>query len=73
VAKAVRDTIDGFATDLDFTDPRYFTAQDIRQQTGIVIQYIETEDERDIENAPLEGQAQPLFGVTIDARFLYEV
>jgi hypothetical protein len=39
---------------------------------GVRFIYIEVEDERDLSAAPLQGQASPLFGVSVDTRFLFE-
>jgi hypothetical protein len=54
LAKAVRDRIDDF--------------------TGVVTTtkflWIQTDDEADIPTVPLEGKAEPTFGVSLDARFM---
>lgn len=68
----VRDVVDGFADDVKPNDARYAIAATIRDRCKIRIQYLEVEDERDIEAAPLIGNATPTFGTTIDTRFLYE-
>lgn len=39
---------------------------------GIAIDYIEVEDESDIPRLPLEGQAVPTFGVSVEALFQYQ-
>ncbi|HEV2294092.1 MAG TPA: DUF3168 domain-containing protein [Tepidisphaeraceae bacterium] len=72
LATLARQTIDGYTTDLDAMDPRYFPTLEIRQTVPIQVHYVEVEDERDIETTPLEGKAEPLFGVSVDATFLYE-
>lgn len=72
IVQRVRDVIEGFADDVKQSDPRYAVTATIRERCRIRIQYLEVEDERDIEAAPLVGKATPTFGTSVDTRFLYE-
>lgn len=54
LAKAVSDTLEGFSGTL----------------SGTKFHWINITDESDIPTVPLEGKAQPTFGVSLDVRFL---
>ena len=57
LAKAAQDALDGYTGTTD----------------GTAIDYIETEESRDIPTAPPAGSAEPTtYGVTFDARFMHK-
>lgn len=56
LAKAVSDALDNYTGTV----------------AGVAIDYIEVEEESDIPRLPLEGQAMPTFGVSVESEFMYQ-